>query len=85
MTIFIRGTHKQLVRFAEEAGLAPPRENLTIQANLNIMARDNDNMMHAFSRVFDNRVYNPPRNISLRKVDTELSGIYRTLLVKCSA
>lgn len=85
MSIFIRGTQKQLERFAEEAGLSKPMEDKSIQINLNLLARDNDTMMHTFSRVFDRSIYTPPRNPCMKKVDLELSSIYRTLLVKCGA
>lgn len=85
MTVFIRGTQKQLVRFAEEAGVSAPNPKFTTQANLTLMARNSDTMMDVFTRVFDNKVYTPHRPIRMKKVDKELSDIYRTLLVKCSA
>lgn len=85
MSVFIRGTQKQLERFAEEAGVSAPNPKFTTQVNLNVMARECDSMMYAFSRVFDEKVYKPAREIKMKKVDNEMVGIYRTLLVKCSA
>ena len=85
MTLFIRGTHKQLVRFAEEAGLRKPIKGKSIQVNLNLLARDDDTMMFTFRRVFGKHAYDPPRELCIEKVDIELSSIYRTLLVECGA